>query len=489
MSSGPPPVARAFLASRHGRAAARIARSFHAWLERKDVGLALADTMPDSVWRFVSVAGSSSRARYRSQAEAGRRWHQLFPYLVWLSGQGQLAFDPEVLCSAPPPPPPDVDPYSGSPTDPHFLWCHQTWKRVRRRRYRHRRQLPDAAERFLGVLGATRKASTIGGYSSSLGRLYAFLAGRRTALLQLTRHHLEDWFQSLHTEGLHAATRLQLITHARTHLRWAYDEGLVIADPDELIRRSDLPKLPTYLPRPLPPEVDQVLQARLTAGGRYQRALLVMRRTGLRIGELIQLEHQCVRTDPNGRQYLKVSLGKLDTERLVPLDEQTLALVRDLQEGGPTTRASLIGDVPRTTLYQVLRRELAHASGGLKVTEPLTSHRLRHTFATTLLAGGMTLPALMRILGHRDHRMTLRYAAITDDVMVKEYHAALAKLGARYQESRRSQLTPVAETEPAPEASLTDLMRWVKSRSIGRQAKNALLARISRLIESLHELE
>ena len=36
------------------------------------------------------------------------------------------------------------------------------------------------------------------------------------------------------------------------------------------------------------------------------------------------------------------------------------------------------------------------------------SHRLRHTFATALLSGGMNVVNLMAVLGHRDHHMTMR---------------------------------------------------------------------------------
>jgi hypothetical protein len=39
----------------------------------------------------------------------------------------------------------------------------------------------------------------------------------------------------------------------------------------------------------------------------------------------------------------------------------------------------------------------------------VTPHRLRHSFATEMLRLGVSLPALMQLLGHKDIRMTLRY--------------------------------------------------------------------------------
>jgi|GEM_PF-3877170 len=38
---------------------------------------------------------------------------------------------------------------------------------------------------------------------------------------------------------------------------------------------------------------------------------------------------------------------------------------------------------------------------------------MRHTYATTMLRAGVSLPALMKLLGHRTANMTLRYVEIT----------------------------------------------------------------------------
>jgi hypothetical protein len=55
--------------------------------------------------------------------------------------------------------------------------------------------------------------------------------------------------------------------------------------------------------------------------------LLLARATGLRVGEIVDLELDCVHEIPGQGAWLKVPLGKLDTERMVPIDEETLTLV------------------------------------------------------------------------------------------------------------------------------------------------------------------
>jgi hypothetical protein len=54
----------------------------------------------------------------------------------------------------------------------------------------------------------------------------------------------------------------------------------------------------------------------------------------------------------------------------------------------------------------------------------VTLHQLRHSFATEMLQLGVSLPALMQLLGHKDIRMTLRYALVTQQDLQREFHRA-----------------------------------------------------------------
>jgi integrase len=128
--------------------------------------------------------------------------------------------------------------------------------------------------------------------------------------------------------------------------------------------------------------------------------------------------------------------------------------------------------------YDRIRRLLTTHSHDLPDPVRVTSHRLRHTYATEMLSAGMSLPGVMRLLGHRDHHMTLRYTAITPETVSSEYDAALAQLATKYQLPARK---PVAESAPEIGRILDDLSRWLRKHLSSRHPLRALLKRVERL--------
>lgn len=417
---------------------------FHRWLDRRQ--LTLAELTPALVQQFVARprrARVSRRARRTNQA-----W--LRYYMQWLHDRRLVAF-------VPPP---------GRPQLP---------------------ALPPLAREFLASLIPTFRPATVHCYTFSLRKLYGWLAPRGLVPERLTRPQIERWLRWLHDLGLHASSRHHVLVESRAYLRWLSERRRMRTAPDELIRKSDFPKLPRYLPRPLSAEVDRELQSRLAASpDPIASAVLLMRRTGLRIGELRNLEYDCVRAEER-RPLLKVPLGKLNNERLVPLDGTALELVRRLQSTEPRPRAWLVpGAGGARASYDRIRRVLRTHSRGLPEPTPITCHRLRHTFATEMLGAGMSLVGLMRLLGHRDYHMTLRYAAITPEVVDDEYSKALAQLATKYQLS--AQRSPFDEA-PAPDELLDQLARWLRKHVSSPQPQRAPLKRIERLRREIRNFE
>jgi site-specific recombinase XerD len=438
-----PPESRDFLRTARGRRARSVVHSFHRWLDRHH--LTLAELMPDHLRRFLA---RPQRTRVTPRT-SGAYWDLLRDYLQRLCDRGLIKFDPERL-------------------------------------RRHPKRLPAIAREYLASLAPTHRPSTCHGFATALRKFYGWLDQHKLEAQRLTRQEIAPWFQELHAAGLQPASRRHLLVDVRAYLRWLSERQRMRTAPDDLIRTADLPKLPLYLPRPLTMDADRELQRRLAASeDPCAWALLLMRRTGLRIGELRGLEYHCLRPDER-RPLLKVPLGKMNNERLVPLAADTVDLIRRLQSTAPRARPWLVpGPDGRQISFHRLIAVLNAHSNDLPDPVRITSHRLRHTYATEMLSAGMSLLGVMRLLGHRDYRMTLRYTAITPDTVGDEYHKALAQLATKYR------LPPPAPPDQAPDPDqlLEHLARWLRKHAPSRQPLRPLLKRIERLQHDVRSLK
>ena len=115
-----------------------------------------------------------------------------------------------------------------------------------------------------------------------------------------------------------------------------------------LMRRDDAscsiptsPANPSPCPGALPPHVDAAVMAAVAdLDDRFARVgITVLRHTGLRIGELLDLElDHLVDYGPNG-SWLRVPLGKLKDERSVPVDDTALEVLEEWLAHRPGQRA------------------------------------------------------------------------------------------------------------------------------------------------------
>ncbi len=395
-----PPLAREFLSTHSARSFEKVLRAFQSWMTNWNLGL--KDIRPAHIRSFISCP----QGRNISPGSQNHYRGDLAKYLIWLHDKELLRFDPRCFLGR----------FLGRPRLP----------------------LTETVARYLRTLEPTHKKSSIHGYRNALRSFHRWIELQQVLLAQVQRCHLCDWMKHLNDRGLCPKTRGHHIIFVRCYLRWLYEQGDITSYPDDLIRVADMPKIPKYLPRPLPPDADKELQERLTRSNDiYHQGLLLMRWTGLRIGELRSLERNCIRHDHLGNRFLKVPLGKLNTERLVPLDDSTVALANKLKGGDEEAAGKTFLIETKTgkkTRYCKYVTALEEACKGLETGGKMVTHRLRHSYATTLLNAGMSLAGVMKLLGHNDHRMTLRYAEITQETTTEEYFQALSRIEHRYSE-------------------------------------------------------
>lgn len=303
--------------------------------------------------------------------------------------------------------------------------------------------LEQLVEQQIQNLALTRRPATMGGYRATARRFLTYLRASAPQLhdvAELRRDpHLLGWFRSLAEQQPPLSPRSRW-SHLLL-LRRLLDELAAAGHPvaGQLIRRGDFPPVPVYLPRALPVDDDwRLLEQLRRTGGWEASAVLLLRLTGMRIGECMDLPADCLRQIGPDAWGVHVPLGKLHTERLVPADEEIRAVVARIQDLKSNTVAPRAAEFllprpgARSTVYTRLRTALDHAAQRAGCSTPITPHPLRHTFATEMIRLGVSLPALMQLLGHRDIRMTLRYVQITQADLQREYFAARLKATERY---------------------------------------------------------
>jgi len=199
--------------------------------------------------------------------------------------------------------------------------------------------MDEILEAQIQVLATTSRPKTVRCYRYCAHNFLAYLHTtfpRLHKFSQLRRDpHLLAWFRFLCQQYPSSGNRtrhLHLLT-VRRLLRDLANQGHPVT-PD-LIRREDFPPSDHYLPKPLSLEEDQQLQQQLRLADTLEvNALRLMRATGIRISECINLPLDCLQQISEQQVALRVPLGKLHSERLVPVDEETQRMVAHMVELG-----------------------------------------------------------------------------------------------------------------------------------------------------------
>jgi site-specific recombinase XerD len=253
-----------------------------------------------------------------------------------------------------------------------------------------------------------------------------------TRLEQLRRDpHILGWMARLRaqTPPLGTATCIGRLFALRT-LFHELARTSHLAEFAHLLLREDIPRSPHTLPRPLTAEQDQLLQQeflrRNHLGG---NVFLLLRHTGMRIGECVDLSDDCLRSTAPDRWAIHVPLGKLKTERMVPVDVfgrdlvQRLRFFRTLDPLPPDGRL-LARPGSKVALLVPLRDYLHLVCHTLGLPTDIVPHQFRHTYATEMLRSGISFPVLMKLLGHVDPAMTMGYVDVALTDLQREFQLA-----------------------------------------------------------------
>ena len=308
--------------------------------------------------------------------------------------------------------------------------------RVRRPPLQH--PLAPVFDRAIDVLGMALSPESIRQYRGTVRKFLNYLGADHPEvqrLEQLRREpHIFGWMSRLHSQVpplVTASYVLRLIGLRGICNELAWTEQL--PELAHLIRREDIPRLPQRLPRPLTAEQDELLQQefrlRNDLGG---NVFLLIRHTGMRIGECADLSSDCLRSIGPGHWAIHVPLGKLKTERMVPVDPFVCEFVHRLRffrslDPLPADGRLLARPGAKNTLLRHFRDYLHQVCHSLGLSTRIVPHQFRHTYATEMLRAGMSLTAVMKLLGHTSPEMTMQYLDVTLNDLQRAFELARSK--------------------------------------------------------------
>jgi site-specific recombinase XerD len=335
--------------------------------------------------------------------------------------------------------------------------------------------LANTMRRYLGQLTTFLAPRSVDVAESTLRQLTRWLVTDTsvTAVADIERHHLEDykvWLAAqpgTKTPTLAANTQRQRLRMIRIFFERLIEWDWPDAPGRNPILHGDIPPRTEPIPRFL---TDQQAAAFIAAAKahrlpRYRLVGQVLARTGLRATELCELAADAVTRIGTDGYWLRIPVGKLRNERMIPLHAEIVDLFTDwTATNADHIRASgrLLADshapIDRRTVHRIIRR--IGITAGIPDMHP---HRLRHTLATQAINRGMRLEAIAALLGHRSLEMTLVYARITDRVVADEYAAVCEQIDALY----NTAATPGALPAEIETAAMTRLRAEAHARMLG----------------------
>jgi integrase/recombinase XerD len=246
----------------------------------------------------------------------------------------------------------------------------------------------------------------------------------RLSIEDLTRRDTEAYVEHEQDKGLTVRSVKTKLTALYAFLNYLVKSDIL---PQEILERKIRLKLPEALPRAIVFEDIKALLAVVTEV-RDRALVLLLLRTGMRIGELLNLHVSDINL-----QELKICIyiGEKNAQGRVVYycDDAKEALMAWLRIREPKQRYLFYGHKGRPLSYagarKVFRKYLEKA--GL-ASKGYTLHQLRHTFASELLNAGMRLEVLQQLLGHSNIEITRHYARLTDKTREEEYFRAMKRI-------------------------------------------------------------
>ena len=277
-------------------------------------------------------------------------------------------------------------------------------------------------------------SNTISAYRLDIEKFFHYLSTNQLSLEQVTQEQLSSyvaWLRGMeNTEfKIGESSIARNIISIRSYFTYLAKEHK-FNNPSSNFKP---PKIGKRLPKAL--TIDQVMSMLNIAGtdlisSRDKALVELLYATGARVSELINLntlDISTVDTEVGTTTTVKLK-GKGGKERVVPIGSYAVAAVNDyLVRSRPTllkvsTQKALFlnqrgGRLSRQSAWNLVVKAAERAG----LSDQVTPHSMRHSFATHLLDGGADIRVVQELLGHSSVTTTQIYTLITIDHLRESY--------------------------------------------------------------------
>jgi integrase/recombinase XerD len=285
----------------------------------------------------------------------------------------------------------------------------------------------EFAEKYLSHLySRNRRAGTLEHNYTSIRFFLEFLKTKGiTCIEAVSRKDILAFVEHEQDRGMKPVSVHGRLSSVKAFLRYLMEDGVVRY---EVLSKSISVKVPDALPKAIAPEDVKTLLSVIDGirSIRNRAMILMLLRTGMRIGELLALRKEDI--DLKEQKVFIYEARKTGVGRVVYFSADAKeALVAWLKKKDPREDVLFYGTAHEYLTYAGARAmfvEYLEKAGLLH--KGYTLHCLRHTFASELLNAGMRLECLQPLLGHTNVEVTRRYARLTDKTREEEYFRAMA---------------------------------------------------------------
>lgn len=277
---------------------------------------------------------------------------------------------------------------------------------------------------YCDLMAQTKSNLTVINHKSTVSNFIAFVAVQDPS--EILARDVMRYKNHLLETGTTASVNTRL-RRVKAFLNWMVDRGILADSPaDDILYTAVAEDVPKWLTNE---ERDRLIRAvkRDSIGShlapeardyRNYTIVMMMLQTGIRLRELVDLKWSDLHLgERKGHVLIR---GKKGQQRKVQIVPDLLKVLKAYADNGGLRGTHVFFSRQADTVSPRIVQHMIQKYIDVVGTH-LTAHSLRHTFAHDLIAGGMQLEAVARLMGHIRHdgtpniQQTIRYTKASDE--------------------------------------------------------------------------